>query len=710
MRPLSAVLLLATLLPLSTGCSPRLRPADDQAAPTQPSEAAYARPSDSLLQRPDLQAVVERQTRRNATALRERLRDRDAAVRARAALALGSVQDTAAVPLLVTLLDDLSPAVRADVAFALGQSADAAAELPLIDALRDEADPAVQRLLLYALGKTGGEATLSALPGLALASELDVDRAIAIARYGLRAVHHRDAVDWLARHLTDPDPALREHAAYYFGRIADPDPWRYATDLVIAASDSLSPSEPAQQYLALALGRLDVPGAEARLLQLLRLSGDWRVRTNAARSLAGPGSSSPVRHALLVALDDPSAHVAAAAAGAIGAADSLSTERLDRVEAWIDAHPERWRVWAPLLPALARSGRVTDVLARVRALDRRRSPIPAHEAPFARAAALGGLAGSTDPAALDVLRSATDDADARVAYAALEALKASWRAEYTAERAPFYFEQFVRALRRRDLATAYAAAPALADSLFRPLGSSDALRTTYGEMRTPDDIEPMVEIVRALGEIRDTTAVPFLLDVALKGTHPTIRQAAATTLSERFGEGIDFEATGLTPPDFPALDWSYLESLGRHPRLTLRTDRGEVVLKLDTEAAPLTVQTLTRTARRGDYDGVPFHRVVSNFVVQGGDYVRADGFGGPGLFLPSEFARVPYARGTVGMASAGKDTEGSQFFITHSMQPHLDGRYTAFGRVVRGQEVVDRLLQGDRVLRATVEPGEDATP
>jgi peptidylprolyl isomerase len=322
--------------------------------------------------------------------------------------------------------------------------------------------------------------------------------------------------------------------------------------------------------------------------------------------------------------------------------------------------------------------------------------------PLARAAALSGLAGATDAAALAALRRAAGDDDPRVAYAAVEAVKASWRAERSAERAPFYFPLFADALERRDLATAYAAAPALADSLFRSLGASDVLRKVYAALATPDDIEPMVEIVRALGEIRDTTAVPFLLEVALEGPHPTIRTAAAETLSERFGRGIDFEATGLAPPDFPAIDWDRLRAFGRRPALTFETDRGTVVIELDAEAAPVTVEAIVRNAEAGRYDGVPFHRVVPNFVVQGGDYVRADGFGGPGYFLPSEFARIPYERGTVGMASAGKDTEGSQYFVTHSVQPHLDGRYTAFGRVVQGQDVVDAIRQGDRVLRASV--------
>ena len=99
---------------------------------------------------------------------------------------------------------------------------------------------------------------------------------------------------------------------------------------------------------------------------------------------------------------------------------------------------------------------------------------------------------------------------------------------------------------------------------------------------------------------------------------------------------------------------------------------------------------------------MPFHRVVANFVVQGGDHVRRDGYGGPETPIRSEFTRIRYETGTIGMASSGKDTEGSQYFITH--RPHLDGRYTAFGRVIEGQDVVDALLQGDLVRRARIEP------
>ena len=460
-------------------------------------------------------------------------------------------------------------------------------------------------------------------------------------------------------------------------------------------------------YLALAIGTLKGKNVEFRRMRLLQESPDWRVRTNAARALAGPGVSPQAQDALLAALDDPSVHVAAAAATALAAATKLDPKRIERVGAWIEAHPGTWRVWTPLLPVLAKADVPQLALRWTQSLRPSRgtpTAVPEREAPFAYAAALGALAQIPTRAAREVLVQAAADADTRVAAAALGALAEQWRASRSATAAPLYFAPFAEGVRRRDLATAYVAAPLLADSLFRPLGASAVLRETYARMTVPDDIEPMVEIVRAIGAVRDTSAVGFLLGVALEGPHPTIRQAAAETLSARFGQGVDFEATGLAPPDFPAFDWTYLRSLGRHPLLTLRTDRGTVVLELDTEAAPMTVQTITRNATAGRYDGVPFHRVVSNFVIQGGDYVRADGFGGPGYFLPSEFTRIPYGVGTLGMASAGKDTEGSQFFVTHSPQPHLDGRYTAFGRVVRGQDVADAILQGDRVLGAHVEP------
>ena len=114
-------------------------------------------------------------------------------------------------------------------------------------------------------------------------------------------------------------------------------------------------------------------------------------------------------------------------------------------------------------------------------------------------------------------------------------------------------------------------------------------------------------------------------------------------------------------------------------------------------------EDVVRLAQRGFYDGLTFHRIEPGFVIQGGD-PSGDGYGGPGFALRCEVTRRPFARGSVGMAHAGRDTGGSQFFITQSRQPHLDGRYTAFGRVTSGWEVLDGLLEGDAILGIDVGP------
>jgi peptidylprolyl isomerase len=233
----------------------------------------------------------------------------------------------------------------------------------------------------------------------------------------------------------------------------------------------------------------------------------------------------------------------------------------------------------------------------------------------------------------------------------------------------------------------------------------------YRGMRAPEQLEPMIAVLESLGRIGSPEAADLLSEAA-RAPQPALRAAAAQAL-EGMGlavpdpapAGSAGDATAVGGDEARRVDWAYLASLGTAPRLRLETERGEVVLRLDPEEAPLTVQTLARLTQEGKYDGIPFHRVVPNFVVQGGDFSSGDGFGGPGFTITSEFTLVPFGEGVAGMASSGKDTEGSQFFITHAPQPHLDGAYTAFGWVVEGMDVVERLLVGDRIVRATVEPG-----
>lgn len=139
-------------------------------------------------------------------------------------------------------------------------------------------------------------------------------------------------------------------------------------------------------------------------------------------------------------------------------------------------------------------------------------------------------------------------------------------------------------------------------------------------------------------------------------------------------------------------------------RAVIATDRGEIELLLQPEHAPRTVNNFAFLAGEGFYDGVIFHRVIPDFMIQGGD-PTGSGRGGPGYRFADELRDNPlrHEAKVISMANAGPDTNGSQFFITHAPQPHLDGMHTVFGRVVRGHDVVDAIAQGDAMNSVRVE-------
>ena len=136
---------------------------------------------------------------------------------------------------------------------------------------------------------------------------------------------------------------------------------------------------------------------------------------------------------------------------------------------------------------------------------------------------------------------------------------------------------------------------------------------------------------------------------------------------------------------------------------TIETNRGTIELQLSAQYAPKTVNNFVFLAREGFYDGVTFHRVISNFMIQGGD-PTGSGRGGPGYKFEDEFKGNPltHETGVISMANAGPGTNGSQFFITHAPQPHLNGKHTVFGKVTKGQDVVDAIRQGDKMTKVTI--------
>jgi peptidyl-prolyl cis-trans isomerase B (cyclophilin B) len=139
------------------------------------------------------------------------------------------------------------------------------------------------------------------------------------------------------------------------------------------------------------------------------------------------------------------------------------------------------------------------------------------------------------------------------------------------------------------------------------------------------------------------------------------------------------------------------------PQVTLQTDKGNIVLELAEDDAPNTVANFISLADKGFYDGLKFHRVIANFMIQGGCPLGT-GTGGPGYVIADEFSpRQRHTRGVISMANAGPNTGGSQFFITHVPCPHLDGKHAVFGRITAGLDVLDAIQKGDKIVKVTVD-------
>jgi len=212
-----------------------------------------------------------------------------------------------------------------------------------------------------------------------------------------------------------------------------------------------------------------------------------------------------------------------------------------------------------------------------------------------------------------------------------------------------------------------------------------------------------LSILDALGKQKTSTANDLIKE-ALKSPDHLVRRRAVTLLKANgagdFSAQIGTVQTRNTDADYKRA----LARIGKSTQAVVTTSKGSFTIDLLPDAAPLTVDNFVQLAQRDYFRNITIHRVVPNFVIQDGD-PRGDGNGGPGYQIRCEINQELYDRAAVGMALSGKDTGGSQWFVTHSPQPHLDGGYTVFGRVVAGMDVVDRIVRGDVIQSIAIRQG-----
>jgi cyclophilin family peptidyl-prolyl cis-trans isomerase len=580
--------------------------------------------------------VLQAQEHRDREALCALLRHEAAEVREAAALAFASVQDTLAIPCLLGALRDEAASVRATVAYALGFVADSLALERMGELAMIESHPTVQRAYLGA-------------------------SFLALQRSG---------------RLKDPNAIL-----YYLENSNGPERVR-AADALRRLPDSVRLAMEAD-YIALVEAETDVE------VKAMLLRGMGALRSTKARELALRAMS--VDMPLPLRINALGAYAAMMEAGAEG----------------------------PLVQAVADK----DPVVRRAALD-----------------ALSRVEGPLDPEQLLNAKVDPEDAMTFVPWHGL-LNRHGLRSEHPykgaipdARTAPYAFAEWIRvvvndrtpderpdpwALLKGDghaivrLAAFHALVQEARDFMARArFANVEAQYAQLGEVVRAAMVTGDAGLISAAAELLleyDAVAIGAMLDPATeqhaRAALLPIRDLEARALLDQVGalrDGLPAPKHGAPPFNHP-IDPAKLRALQQGQRYRITTAKGTIVIATDVNECPGSSLAFDSLVTAGYYNGKSdthrtFHRMVPNFVVQGG-CPRGDGYGGMPWTLRTEIGRKPFTAGSVGLASAGRDTESCQFFITHSATPHLDGRYTRFGEVVEGMDVVWRLQVGDVMER-----------
>ncbi len=648
----------AAAVVLLVGCGPKMPDSVRSPLPPGPGTpgaavgaAANAQPSASTLgavPAPALRtiAIAEDQRRYADGELKRFLADASPAVRTRAALAVGRLQDSTTVPDLLPLLNDASAEVRREAVFALGQIGHRSARIPIEGKLTDP-DAETVDLAIEALGKLGDKSSTSVVSAFLRSGAPQLRGEAAVALWRLADSTALAAL--LADHA-DPDPDVRWRVLYALEKVVAPD-----RIVLVAALHLNDPEWLTRAYAARTMGRQKSTRATAYLMGALR-DIESPVVVNAIRAIQQIADSTTrgvttalvrqlshrdpyVRVSAATALGERFAFVGADSAARVAMLDSLRAHRTDRDAATRGA----------VARALIRHGNEADLTAA-------QSMMNGDSSIYARVAVMGAW-----PRAATLVPWLAPDQPAFIRNSAADRLgELKERSAAPVLRAGLADSSLL------FVASCAGALAALGDSASLP-----ALTRAYTNRAGDADADARIAIRDAVRELAGRAYAD-----SLERLHP---------------------ARNAMPSSYPA---DFAEPPSARGAI-LHTTAGDIEWVFYGSEAPQTVKNFVRLAERGYFDGLAVHRVVPNFVIQDGD-PTGTGSGGPGYTIRCEYNRLRYDHYMVGMALSGKDTGGSQWFITHSPQLHLNGRYTIFARVVRGVDVVWRVVQGDRVTKVEI--------
>lgn len=603
--------------------------------------------------------ILEFQDRRQADSLYPYFNHEDPAYRLEAVQAFGSLQDRSASDRIeqILLLDN-EASVRSAAAFALGQMYSSEAEPVLLEALAKEKNPEVSFEVLQAYGKTTKRWALQEDRFLTDSIET-AGLAWSIYRAGLRGKTDSTANRVAMQLLKEEYPqSARLGAAHFFARGAV---GFAAAESALIQTAQKDASPEVRMAAALALGKIPSDSSLATLKRIYKNEKDRRVIINTIRAFSA-FPYNHVKHYLYEALNHKDTNVGIAASEVI-----LTTISPDD---WIEVAAltnrlDHWRIQANIYEAALKGGH-GDLAKEIQKQYKLATD------PYHRAALLSSLAPYAKARVFVYDELLKADTPVIRSSAASTLVRMNRSKTFTVDLQRQFTSMFTKLMESDDAAVVGIIAAAFADSTLRyrkRINDTAFLYKAKDKLQLPQDIEALQAVEEAIAYFENRKVDP----VKNSFNHPVSREL--------------------------------LETIPASQSATIKTSRGNIVIRLLVEEAPGSVANFISLAQKDYFDNKFFHRVVPNFVVQAGCH-RGDGWGSENYSIRSEFSPRMYTTGSVGMASAGKDTEGTQWFITHSPTPHLDGRYTIFAEVTQGMAVVHYLEVGDKILDVVVETSQ----
>lgn len=648
-----------------------------------PVEEKKAIPFDVHLDQAIIRNVYNLQQEQDRDSLLVLLASEDPSARYAAARAFASFQDSSALQAIIPLLSDPQQQIRSIAAYAIGQLGSNKSEGPLTSAFdgRDSARlyEVANSYILEAMGKVGSAQHLRALSTISTYLSTDtlllLGQVRGIYRYALRNMTDPEGTTTMVRYLSDISipMTVRIIAANYLHRAQGLDLTPYAEQLIAVWHGESHPY--LRMCLATALGKLKSPEALKVLTESLKTESDYRVKCNMLRALQSYDYAD-VHLVFLAAAQDPNPAIAEVAAQYF-VQNGKEKDGAKYKAAIADA--PAWQAKTRL--AEAANTYTTSMFSSVKTSVTKEIQYAMQAAtnPYEKAAWLKAW-GSELRNFESIPKYFQKDQPAPVRVQAvtslIEACKDKNFDTYFAGEGYLIKAQIagylVNAIKTGDAGILAIIAEAITDP-------ATGLKAVMSDKKS--------ELNKALASLKlpDEMETYLAIDKALK-------------------------AYGLEAPTIPEdqkkykpIDWKLVDRLTLTSKVTISTSKGEIMLMLFPERAPGSVANFLDLASKGYYNGKYFHRVVPNFVIQTG-CPRGDGFGSLDFTIRSELADAYYdEEGYVGMASAGLHTEGTQFFITHSPAPHLDGRYTIFGKVISGMDVVHRINMGDTIKSINIQ-------